>query len=61
MEYEIDKKEKTNQLKIQLQQKLKDVQSILGKLKSQLSINLSKQNENIIKSNKSFVEKFKNK
>lgn len=61
MEKEINEKEKTNQLKIQLQQKLKNVQSILGKLKSQLSNNLSKQNENIQKSNKSFVEKFKNK
>ena len=61
MENEINEKEKTNQLKIQLQQKLKNVQSILGKLKSQLSSNLSKQNENIQKSNKSFVEKFKNK
>ena len=61
MENEINEKEKTNQLKIQLQQKLKNVQSILGKLKSQLSNNLSKQNENIQKSNKSFVEKFKNK
>ena len=61
MEKEINEKEKTNQLKIQLQQKLKNVQSILGKLKSQLSSNLSKQNENIQKSNKSFVEKFKNK
>ena len=61
MEIEINEKEQTNQLKIQLQQKLKNVQSILGKLKSQLSNNLSKQNENIQKSNKSFVEKFKNK
>ena len=61
MENEINEKERTNQLKIQLQQKLKNVKSILGKLKSQLSNNLSKQNENIKKSNKSFVEKFKNK
>lgn len=61
MENEINEKERTNQLKIQLQQKLKNVKSILGKLKSQLSTNLSKQNENIKKSNKSFVEKFKNK
>ena len=61
MEKEINEKERTNQLKIQLQQKLKNVKSILGKLKSQLSTNLSKQNENIKKSNKSFVEKFKNK
>jgi len=61
MENEINEKERTNQLKIQLQQKLKNVKSILGKLKSQLSNNLTKQNENIKKSNKSFVEKFKNK
>lgn len=61
MENEINEKERTNQLKIQLQQKLKNVKLILGKLKSQLSNNLSKQNENIKKSNKSFVEKFKNK
>lgn len=61
MEDEINEKEKTNQLKIQLQQKLKNVKAILGKMKSQLSSNLTKQNESIKKSNKSYMEKFKNK